>query len=93
MKELIEPYDESIAISRNQTNRSVFAERLVDTFIKYGAAAATVNWQQTDYSLDELHRGLWNVSQKEPYKHMVRVTKRGEKLILLRKVKHDTCNR
>lgn len=90
MSELIEPYENIVSPSRNQTERSRIAENILDTFLKYGATAARVRWQETSFTLDELHRGLWNACQKDPFNRSVRVTKRGDELILLRKVKNDT---
>ena len=83
-EELLDVYDGAISISRNPTERSVLAEKLVVAFLRNRACMASVKWELSGYGLDELYKGLWNTCQKEPYKRLVTASKRDGKLILRR---------
>lgn len=82
--ELLDPYNGATSLSRNTSERSVLAEKLVVTFLRNRAACASVRWSQSGYGFEELYKGLWNTCQKEPYNQRVTVSKRDGKLILKR---------
>lgn len=82
--ELLDPYNGATSIARNSTERSVLAENLVVAFLRNRAVSATVRWERSGYELENLYKGLWNTCQKEPYKHLVTVSMRNDKLILKR---------
>lgn len=82
---LIEPFDGHVALSRNATELSLCAEGIVATFVRYRAASATVRWERTPYSIDELCRGLRNVCRKAAFSRLVEVHKTRGQIVLVRK--------
>lgn len=84
MDSLLEPSEEPIRVVRNPTELSEFCETLVRTFLGYKAVQAKVHWQDTKWNIDEFYKGLRNVCQKNDYKHLVRVHKQQQELVLIR---------
>lgn len=82
---LVEPFDGHVALSRNATELSLCAEGIVATFVRYRAASATVRWERTPYSIDELCRGLRNVCRKAAFSQLVEVHKTRGQIVLVRK--------
>lgn len=82
MEDIVTAYGGVIGVTRNATGRSRLAERILTHFLRSRADLATVRWQKTSYSLEELYKGLWNCCQKPPYKGRVRVSMRKDQLIL-----------
>lgn len=82
--DLLKDYSGARSTSRNGTARSELCETIVLTFIRNKATAAAVIWERTNYSRDELYRGLYNICKKTCYRRLVRVSLRDGKLILKR---------
>lgn len=83
-EDLVAPYDGATSIARNSTERSILAEKIIRTFIRNRAAFASVKWEDTDYELFDLYRGLYNACQKKAYKKIVTVSMRQNQIILKR---------
>lgn len=84
MREIVTPYAGDLGVARNSTARSRLSARILAYFLHYHADSATVEWRRTAYQIDELYKGLWNASQKPPYKGRVQVSMRDDQLILKR---------
>ena len=81
---------EHVSSTRNTTALSSFSERLVCTFLGYGASQATVNVEQTSYDIETLYKGLWNICAKDDFRGKVRVHKQNGQLLLIRERKRRT---
>jgi hypothetical protein len=84
-RELLEPFDGHVTMTRNGTELSRLSERLVTTFVRYGAAVARVKHEMTDYDLETLYAGVRRVCKKTAYRDGVAVHKQNGKIILIRK--------
>lgn len=79
--------DEHVSSTRNTTELSSFAERLVKTFLSFGASQATVNTHMTKFDIETLYKGLWNICAKDAFRGRVRVHKQNGQLLLIRERK------
>ncbi|MBP3883993.1 MAG: hypothetical protein J6D54_03520 [Olsenella sp.] len=84
MDQYLEPFDGAVSNTRNTTKLSRFSERLVRTFLNYHAAEANVSVHLTEYDIETLYKGLWNVCAKDDFRGLVRVHKQDGHLLLIR---------
>lgn len=86
MENLFDPIEEPIPSHKSPTQGSLYAERLIITFLKFGAAEASVRVKETPYELDELYELCRRVCRKKYFMKKVTVSKNNGQL-LFRKIK------
>lgn len=84
MEKYLDDCNDAVSLRRNSTRVSRFSEALITTFLSYGASKSYVRYAETPFDYEALYRGLYNVSQKNDFKGLVKVHKQNGKIILLR---------
>ena len=85
--DLLEPYTGSLTVTRNETKLSKLSNAIVISFLRSQRECAKVRYELTEFSQDTLCMGLRTVCSKPDFKNIVKVSKRGEHIIL-RLIRH-----
>lgn len=85
MEDMLEAFDGDVSHTRNATPLSTMCESLVSTFVKNNAAVAKVRWDRSGYGADAMYRCLWQIAQKDCWRHSVWVHRQNGLILLVRK--------
>lgn len=84
MENLFEPMERPLPSHKSPTTGSRYAERLILTFLDYGASKARVRVEDTPYGLDELYELCRRVCRKKDFIKEVAVSKNDGRLLVYR---------
>ena len=86
MEAFLTPGDGSdVSTTRNSTKLSRFCEQLVKTFLGYKAESATVAIEKTEWDMETLYKGLWNVCARKEFRSLVDAHRQDGQLMLVRR--------